>query len=128
MELKLFLMLIGHSFGDYMLQSKEMAIKKSSSIKWCLVHCLIYTTAVVVATWFFHPIFIMGVFVSHFLIDYYELGMKWLRLIRGRDFYKEFYSDDKYRDVALPFATLVYAVVDNTIHITIMTVLLIVLF
>lgn len=127
MGVKLFLMVLAHFWGDYLLQPKEMAIKKSSSIWWCLLHCFIYTSLVIVATWFFNPIFIAGVFVTHFVIDYNELGMSWLRFMRGRDFYEEFASSEKYRDIALPFATLIYAVVDNTLHITIMTLLLIVL-
>ena len=121
---KLFLMVLAHFWGDYMLQPKKMAVKKSSSIAWCLLHCLIYTAVIVVATATFKPLFIIGVFVSHFIIDYNEVGMKWLRIMGGRDFYEEFISTNEYREIHLSFATLIYAVVDNTLHVTIMTLLL----
>ena len=36
------LLLVGHILGDFYLQTKGMAEKKESSIKWVLLHCLCY--------------------------------------------------------------------------------------
>jgi len=38
-------------------------------------------------------------------------------MIRGRDFVQAFLSQEKYREIDLSFSCLVYAVVDNTMHL-----------
>lgn len=37
------LILVGHWIGDFVFQSTDMAVNKSSSIKWLLLHVLAYT-------------------------------------------------------------------------------------
>lgn len=125
----MFEMILGHFVGDYLLQSKWMAFGKGSKDIWgwyyCFVHCLVYTLSVCFMMKNYNPYWMLLVFVSHFVIDKFSLGEYWLKLIDGRSltvFLKE-YQDLKINAVAAiqaGFGTLVYAVVDNTLHILIM--------
>ena len=112
---------LGHLAGDYLLQSKAMALKKSekgtSGIFWCTVHCLLYTASVCLFLWTAKPLIVTLVFLSHWPIDRWSLASKWLKLIRGRDFVAAYQSQDKYWEIDVAFSCLVYAVVDNTIHL-----------
>jgi hypothetical protein len=64
---------IGHLIGDYLLQNDWQAMnKKSWSLRgWaaCLVHCLLYTLAVLLCTGWWRWDLIILVFMSHFPID-----------------------------------------------------------
>ena len=106
----------GHLLADYMFQPKKMAVEKSKNSLVCLVHCLIYTASVVgclayqnhnVAWWL--P---LVVFVSHYPIDRWSLANHWLKLIKGRNVMDAFSKENPD-----PFAAMVYAVVDNTMHL-----------
>lgn len=112
---------LGHLVGDYLLQSRNMALRKSergcAGYLWCFLHCLIYTASVCLFLWTADPLVITLVFLSHFPLDRWSLASQWLKLIRGRDFVKAFQSQDKYREIDLSFSCLVYAVVDNTLHL-----------
>ncbi|MBA7490345.1 hypothetical protein ES702_00883 [subsurface metagenome] len=116
--------LLGHLFGDYLLQSKDMAIKKSETgikgLGWCTLHCIIYTFCVCLFLWKINPLVIVLVFLSHWPIDRWSLASWWLKFIGGRDFIAAFTSKDRYRDIDLSFSCLVYAVVDNTMHFTLL--------
>ena len=46
------IVLIGHWVGDYLVQTRNMAIKKSSSIKWLLIHVFTYTAVLFVVAQF----------------------------------------------------------------------------
>lgn len=113
--------LFGHLFGDYMLQGKKMAIIKGEKgikgVLWCFLHSIIYTICVCLFVWRFEWYVILAVFATHYPIDRWSLGRKWLKFIRGRDFVAAYESKEKYREIDLAFSTLVYAVVDNTIHL-----------
>lgn len=112
---------LGHLMGDYLFQSRAMALRKSEKswigYFWCILHCLIYTASVCLFLWTPNPLVIALVFASHFPFDRWSLASKWLKLIRGRDFIKAFESKEKYREIDLSFSCLVYAVVDNTMHL-----------
>jgi len=116
--------LLGHLVGDYLLQSKKMAIKKSAKgingLMWCLLHCLIYTAITCLFTSTVDPIKIILIFMSHFPIDRWSLANKWLKIIKGRDFMNAYKSKDKFHEIDLSFSTIVYVVVDNTMHILLM--------
>lgn len=116
----MFATLMGHLWGDYLLQSKYMALNKTKDIKVCLLHCAIYSLAVSLAIWKFSPLLFLAIFLTHFPIDYWSLGDKWLKLIKGRELMKEYELEGEYRELRLPFAALVYAVVDNTLHLTLL--------
>jgi len=112
--------MIGHLIGDYLLQPKEMAIRKSEKgwcgLLWCLFHCLIYTAAICITTQTFRPLFIVLIFLSHFPVDRWSLGYLWLKIIKGRDFEGR-EEGLRERTISLSFSAVVYTVVDNTIHL-----------
>lgn len=119
---------LGHLAGDYLFQSKQMALRKSEKgwhgIMWCTLHCLIYTVCICLFLWAatsfavaFNPLLMALIFLSHYPIDRWSWGSKWLKMIRGRDFIKAFNSKEKYREIDLSFSCLVYAAVDNTLHL-----------
>ena len=113
----------GHLTGDYLLQSRALAFNKSlpgfRGIAWCTWHCLIYTIAMCLFLWKFNLVIIALVFFSHWAIDRWSLGQKWLNLIRGRDFIRAHAGQEQYREIDIAFSCLVYAVVDNTLHLLI---------
>ncbi len=115
---------LGHLTGDYLLQSRTMALKKSekslNGIAWCIFHCLIYTGSICLFLWTINPLIIVLVFASHWFIDGWSLASKWLKLIRGRDFVKAYNSTEKYHEIDLAFSCFVYAIVDNTMHLIIL--------
>ena len=118
---KLFLaMILGHFVGDYLLQSRAMAVQKSApglaGLAWCGLHCVLYTAAIALFAWRAEPFFLALVFASHFPIDRWSLASKWLDLIRGRNLLAAHASTSPYRDLEVAFACLVYAVADNTMH------------
>lgn len=114
-------LVLGHLAGDYLLQSKTMAILKSAKGKvgffWCTLHCLIYTVSLCLFLWTINPLIIVLVFLSHWPLDRWSLASKWLKLIRGRDFVEAYLSAEKFREIDIAFSCLVYAVTDNTLHI-----------
>ena len=114
------LALLGHLVGDYLLQSKYMALQKSAhgwlGDQTCTLHVAIYTAAVCMFWWTLDPIVIILVFVPHWIIDRWSLAKPWLKLIGGRSFESAFNSKDKYREFDIAFTSLVYVVVDNTMH------------
>jgi len=134
-------LLFGHLVGDYILQSKSIAVKKSASNGVATLHVAIYTLAVLLFTFPFHNfhlgqyyLWVAAIFVPHYLIDRYSLADKWLKLINGRsleDFFENGRKDipisqyandadnkrDNYHILRGGFTTLVYTVTDNTFHL-----------
>jgi hypothetical protein len=115
------LALLGHLAGDYLLQTKAMALRKSQP-GWrgavtCTEHVLIYTAAVCLMLGSDRPLVWMLVFAPHWVIDRWSLASAWLKLIRGRTFAAAYSSTEPYRDFDIAFTSLVYAVVDNTLHL-----------
>lgn len=121
--------LLGHLTGDYLFQSKSMALRKSepggAGMRICLLHVLIYSMCVMGFWWFagwkFHPGFGLVVFSAvyfpHLLIDRISFANTWLKWIGGRTFEDAARSTEKYREFDVAFTCLVYAVVDNTLHL-----------
>lgn len=103
----MFEMFFGHLTGDYLFQPKKMAEQKGKNTLVCFIHCLIYSLSIAIWTLKFNPLYLILVFCSHYFIDRYSLAYYWLKLIKGRDVLDK--SDN--------FAPLVYATVDNTIHL-----------
>ena len=115
------LALLGHLVGDFLLQPKYMALHKSDS-GWnghliCTAHVAIYTGAVCAFWWTLHPLVVVLVFTPHWVIDRWSLASTWLQLIRGRTFEDAYHSKDKFREFDIAFTSIVYTVVDNTMHI-----------
>ncbi|MFA5157719.1 MAG: DUF3307 domain-containing protein [Patescibacteria group bacterium] len=111
--------LFGHWTADYLLQSKKMAVEKAGNLKVCLLHCLIYAASVGlwygIVDWCKVPMVMVLAFISHFPIDYWSLAAKWLKLIKGRDVMDAFN-----RENPDPFAALIYAAVDNGMHLALL--------
>lgn len=115
MERLFILALLGHLIGDYLLQTKPMALNKSAKgnlgLIACTTHVAIYTAAVCAMCWTLSPLFALAVFVPHWIIDRWSLATPWLRMINGRTFEK---AQGQW-DVA--FTAIVYTVADNTMHL-----------
>lgn len=112
---------LGHLTGDYLLQSKAMALKKSekglAGFTWCSFHCLLYTATLCLFLWTLNPLVAVLVFLSHWPADRWSLASVWLKFIRGRDFASAYTSTDKYREFDIAFTCIVYTVADNTFHL-----------
>jgi len=117
-------LLLGHLIGDFLLQSKTMALRKSEKSLtghfYCLIHCLIYTAAVSLMLWTTSPLIILLIFLSHYPIDRWSLASKWLKIIKGRDIAAAFYSREEYQQIDLIFSCIVYTVADNTMHLVLL--------
>ena len=132
----MFQMLLGHLVGDYLLQNEWMAMNKSKNtqIGWlsAFIHCILYTLAVCTFMWNFQLIWIVAVFLSHFPIDKFGLGEKYMKYVKGsslRDYidsvnhtYTRTWLDngDGERMLTGGFRAFVYAVTDNTMHLVLM--------
>ena len=109
------LLLIGHWLGDYILQSHDIATKKTASNWWCVYHSLIYTLCVISVLGFFwnfiytNPLSWIIVFLTHYPIDRYSIGYKIMELKGGPDFTN-------------PFAPIIYVWIDNGLHLILMTI------
>jgi hypothetical protein len=137
----MFEMLLGHLVGDYLLQNKWMALSKSKNTLegWvaAFIHCSIYTFSVCLLMWNFDWYWMLIVFHSHFWIDKFSLAEKYKKLIGGSTL-KEFvhrYEDgldnirignedkpmvNRREIVEGGFATLIYTISDNTMHLLLM--------
>ncbi|MDO8584168.1 MAG: DUF3307 domain-containing protein [bacterium] len=120
MEALFIRMILGHLAGDYLFQSKAMALHKGDRGRrgwgWCLLHCAIYTFAVCLLSWKADPLFVLLVFLSHAPIDRWSLAHHWLVFIRGRNMFAAIVSSEPYRELDVGFSCFVYAVTDNTMH------------
>src|SRR5579864_2380907 len=126
--------LFGHLVGDFFIQPKAMAVKKGASTWIALGHVALYTFAIAVFTSFSWK-WLLFVFITHFIVDRWSLADKWLQFIRGRDLpgfvtagqddipdlNKDFSLNKElrlnYRILRGSFSSIVYTVVDNTIHL-----------
>ena len=128
----MFEMLLGHLVGDYLLQNEWMAMTKGKYTLegWiaALVHCLIYTAAVCLFMWNFHLIWIVAVFLSHFPIDKFVLGEKYMHYLKGKGMKDYVFKDTirwgksltRYDVLEGGFTSVVYTVTDNTMHLLLM--------
>jgi hypothetical protein len=134
----MFEMLLGHLVGDNLLQTEWMALTKGKYTLegWiaALVHCLIYTFVVCLFMWNFHPIWIVAVFLTHFPIDKFALGEKYMHYVKGKGM-KDYVKKDipqwertwekngqitRYDIFEGGFTSVVYTVTDNTMHLLLM--------
>ena len=112
---------LGHLTGDYLLQNRTMALQKSQKnwmgFFWCTWHCVLYTASICLFLWTANPVIIGLVFLSHWPIDRYSLANYWFKFVSRPNIMETFSSQDKYRDIELPFACLIYVITDNTMHL-----------
>ena len=120
MERLFILALFGHLIGDYLLQSKWMALTKArpgaEGFKACTIHVAIYTVAVCALVGTLSPLFALAVFVPHWIIDRWSLASPWLKMIRGRTFEDALANTTTSREFDIAFTAIVYTVTDNTMH------------
>ncbi len=129
-------MLLGHLSGDFIFQNDLMALnKKKNTAKgyWCcLLHCLVYTLCVSVFTGLVLPLkfvtsmrfiyFINIVMWPHFFIDKYNIVSYWCKLYgKSLPWDKTKTKDKGWDKVSISFMSLVYIVIDNTLHLILMT-------
>jgi len=134
----LFRMILGHLFGDYVVQSMWMALNKRKIFNAVVFHCFYYTLCVML---FLYPellklsvinniIIASLVFTSHWILDGTDLLEKLLNLTKARTYVRtEEYIDslNEYSpsyelqvDYARSYNGFVHAVADNTIHLFLM--------
>ena len=114
------LAILGHLVGDYLLQSKWMALTKSrpgaDGFRACTIHVAVYTVAVCALVGTLSPKFAIAVFVPHWIIDRWSLASPWLKLIGGRTFEAARANTGPGREFDIAFTAIVYTVTDNTMH------------
>jgi NhaP-type Na+/H+ or K+/H+ antiporter len=81
-------LLIGHVIGDFILQTRWMAEKKSSEWLPLLMHSAVYTAAVTTLALLAKGLSIWGiliVFVSHVLLDQRKFVYLWAEKVTGTE-------------------------------------------
>jgi hypothetical protein len=109
--------LILHLFGDYILQNDKMAFeKKKKTTKgfwYCIWHCLLYTIPFLLITNYIGAFLI---FLSHFLIDRYNIIQYFIKIKNGTKNTNNFgYSES----VNKRLACVLFTLHDNIIHLII---------
>lgn len=126
------LMLLGHLAGDYLFQTGKMAELKvqnrPAGYIACFIHCTVYSAIVVLFIHSFrdsidlYQLLLMWlmVFITHFPIDKWSLGKIWLNALGRKDVS---YETQIMGDAFLYrfFYWFVYVVIDNTLHLILMT-------
>ena len=78
---------LGHLVGDYLFQTRWMAMNKSTKWPPLIVHCLIYTAALILFSSFYGILLPLGaislVFISHIFLDRRTFVVWWVRQIMG---------------------------------------------
>jgi hypothetical protein len=111
---------VGHRIGDFWLQPKNWALRKSEK-SWfgffiCTLHVVVYTFAVCVLLKTYNLYVVASIFIPHWLIDRYSFANTWLGWIHGRTFMGAFNSKDKFREFDIAFTSLVYGETDGSFH------------
>jgi hypothetical protein len=122
METALITVIFGHFVGDFFLQTKAMADNKYHSrmkgFFWCTVHVLVYTLTVAVFANNFAPLFLLGVYLPHWIVDKWSLAYHWMKLIGRGDLINNLNPQK------VAFGAIIYVVIDQTIHLGCLYILL----
>lgn len=78
--------LVGHLVGDFLLQNDYQALNKKQRTWPCLVHCLLWTLSVAAFSWFWHPVWLLGLFLSHFVQDRTDIIRCWMMFNGQKEF------------------------------------------
>lgn len=72
----LWFLIVGHFIGDWALQNRWMAEHKHEWIEVLIAHCFIYTGIISIVLKYYNVnlIFIMFIFISHLVTDYWSSG------------------------------------------------------
>lgn len=82
------LLLIGHLIGDFLFQTSWMASNKSENWIALLSHVTIYTTVIVLVSWQFGGLSILGItiiFIGHVVLDRQKFVTFWVSKIQKAD-------------------------------------------
>lgn len=137
MGMLLFAMLLGHLIGDYLLQTPNQAKYKveNNSKGWvaCMDHCTVYTGTILfsmlilgggevqmLSKWHLSLLFIL-IYNSHFWIDKFSLGKWYMIKVKKMPPVEEWENMPYFPRTIMP---LVYVAVDNTMHLVLMTAII----
>lgn len=112
---KLFIGLILHFVGDYLLQNDWMAQNKTKAFIPAMIHAMVYSLPL---TYFLDLTTIGGLIImwSHFFIDRYRLATYWIKFVNWNWNSNNFGFSDK---TPVWLSTWLMIVIDNTWHILI---------
>lgn len=109
--------LLAHLIGDYGFQTTKMAVEKSRSWKWAIIHVITYTIPFVFLT---RNLLALGIiFSTHLIIDRFSLAKYLLRLKGAPENGTYTYPDGLSVPCYIGNLFLVYAVTDNMFHLLI---------
>ena len=117
-------LVLGHVLGDYLFQTDRMAVLKNvkglTGHIWCTIHVLIYSTCMCLFLWKASPLVFAIVFISHWPIDRWSLGLKWIEFYGSVSWRKVYSEKEEHWPIKLAFGAPVYIIVDNSMHMIIM--------
>lgn len=111
----LFVGLLFHLIGDFLYQTHEMAINKTKSWKYAILHVSVYTIlfTLIMPSWV-----LSIVFITHLLIDRFRLAEYWIRLINNNwDWENKNWGYPA--DTPLWLSTWLMIIIDQVMHISI---------
>ncbi len=79
------LAIIGHLVGDYLLQNDWMALNKKKHSLNCVIHCLLWTLAVMFFTGWNSWLIASLLFATHFLQDRTNIVLFWMTKINRQE-------------------------------------------
>ena len=109
--------LLAHLVGDYALQSQPMADRKTTDIRWALVHAVAYTIPFLCLTLDWRALAVIA--GTHALIDRYRVAARWVAWYgtgtRAGGIWSRWNTST---DPVPPFlAVWLTIIVDNTMHL-----------
>lgn len=112
-------LLLCHLLGDYVLQSQPMADRKTSDIRWALIHAAFYTLPFLALTQDGWRLALIG--GTHALIDRYRIAARWCAFYGTGTRTSGIWSRwNVSADPVPPFlAVWLTIIVDNTLHLAI---------
>jgi len=111
-----YLQLILHLLGDYLIQSDNMANKKTNSWLWAFIHSLTYSISFFLIG---SPLAVLFIFLTHLMIDRFRLVRFILKLKEWR--FNEYWGYiTQGPDAKQPFMWIwLMIIADNSLHIII---------
>lgn len=109
--------LLAHLVGDYVLQSQPMADRKTTDIRWALIHAAFYTLPFLLLTTDWWRLLIIG--GTHALIDRYRIAARWVAFYGSGTRASGVWSRFNTSAAPVPpfLAVWLTIIVDNTMHL-----------
>jgi len=112
--------LLCHLIGDYILQSHKMAVNKTTNSKWAIIHGIFYTLPFLFLTQ--NIVILFCIALSHVIIDRYRLA-NYVSKIKNWTFNETGYPEE----TPVWLTTWLMIIIDNTVHLVINYLLLIII-